>query len=655
MRRSSFLSVFVVTVVATLVAWGMQALRPQSVLAIPMFAKRTGASCELCHTVFPGMSNYGMMVMMSDFSMLPYHGGGNPGFTSLVYEEQYLSNPDGNPAPPKLHTENLGILNGGFIGPHFTYYLEQHVVDGGFVGGTDQLWVSYNELFGGTGALQFGKFHTPFPFMPAHRITIAPYATTSSTIGANGFTEDDSHWGVTLSQMQGTLMYSVSALGGNDLVGPHAFQLFGNHDHSIDVTLMSMSDQPLNYGFGAVEGFAPPASAGAGFDRFTRSAVYLQYIPRADQRLQLQAVGQLGFDSDPFGTGMASHTRGGFVEAQFHFVPNNWGILRWDTQNGDTPVAGVTFDFIRQLAPNWKVTLEGRKLTTGTRFGVTTEWAGPWSRHSILAQPVLGEMPGMKMEGMQMGGMQMSGMQMTASAGPQSALDGLLSAGNAGKGQSEFQALNCAACHGTGGSGGGVGPRLVGLAEKLQPQQIYDMIKHPHAPMPDFKLADADIADLVAYVVSLTPGHNVAGDIAKLRGASATSGMNMGNMSMPGMSMPGMSTQSTSLSMAAPPPYFAPEEAPMIADERGYYAGVEQGDPQNGGRLYAQSCQACHAANGGGVSAAPLNTLGEKFTPSHIAWHIRMHPATTAALRLTNKNIADLVAFVETLDLKGQK
>ena len=93
----------------------------------------------------------------------------------------------------------------------------------------------------------------------------------------------------------------------------------------------------------------------------------------------------------------------------------------------------------------------------------------------------------------------------------------------------------------------------------------------------------------------------------------------------------------------------------MIADERGYFAGVEQGDPQSGTRLYARSCQACHAANAGGVSAAPLNTLGEKFTPSHIAWHIRMHPATTAALRLTNKNIADLVAFIETLDLKGQK
>lgn len=637
MKRSSFLSVLIVTVLATLAAWGAQALRPQSVLAIPMFAKRTGASCELCHTVFPGMTNYGMMVMMSDFSMLPYHGGGNPGFTSLVYEEQYLSDPDGNPPPPKLHTENLGILNGGFIGPDFTYYLEQHVVDGGFIGGTDQLWVSYNKLFGGSGVVQFGKFHTPFPFMPAHRITLAPYATTSATIGANDFTEDDSHWGVTLSRMLGTLMYGASALGGNDLVGPGALQLSGNHDHSLDIMLMTMSDQPLNFGLGAIEGFAPLADMGSGFDRFTRTAAYFQYIPHGDQRLQLQAVAQLGFDSDPFGTGTAAHTRGAFIEAQYHLAPANWGILRWDTQNGESPVAGLTFDFIRQLAPNAKLTLEGRTLTTGSQLGVAMEWAGPWSKRSLLAQPVLGEMPGMNMAGMNMAGMQMPGMQMSGmqmpGAGP---ADSLLATGDATKGQSMFQALNCAACHGAGGSGGSIGPRLIGLAEQMEPPQMYDMIKHPHAPMPDFKLADTDIANLVAYVVSLTPGHSVAADMAKARSRA-------------------MQGQSSPMSMAAPPPTYAPDATPMIADERGYFPGLEQGDPQSGRRLFARTCQACHGTAGDGGTAPSLTGLADKFTPSYIAWHIRAHPGLAPGLRLSNKDIADLTAFLETVDLKGQK
>src|SRR5579872_6734762 len=622
-----------------------------------MFAKRTGASCELCHTVFPGMTNYGMMVMMSNFSMLPYHGG-DPGFTSFVFEEQYLSNPDGNPAPPKLHTENLGILNGGFFGPHFTYYLEQHVVDGGFIGGTDQMWVSYNELFGGTGALQFGKFHTPFPFMPAHRITIAPYATTSATIGNNGFNEDDSHWGVTLTQMPGSWMYSLSALGGNDLIGPGAFQLFGNHDHSLDFSLMTMGDLPLNVGVGLIQGFSPPAPGGSAFDRFNRSAVYFQYIPRALQQLQFQAVAQLGSDSDPFGTGIASHTRGGFLEAQYHLARQNWGILRWDTQNGDSPVAGLTLDFIHQLAPNAKLTLEGRSLTTGTTMGVTMEWAGPWSRHNVLAQPVLGSMPGMQMgnmSGMQMGNMsdmqmpgmngsQTSGSSMAMTGSALSPLDTLLSGGDAAAGASEFKAQNCAACHGVGGSGGGIGPRLVGLAGKLQPAQMFDLIKHPHPPMPDFQLSDKDIANLVAYVVSLTPGHTVAADIAALHGGSQSmSGM---QMSMPGMSS---SSQPMSMSMAAPPPMYPPDQPALIGDEHGYFAGVEASDPRSGRSIYAASCQSCHGANGVGGRAPPLNALGSQFTPSHIAWHIREHP-NAPVLHLTARQIADLVGYLETLD-----
>src|ERR1700694_4779050 len=135
------------------------------------------------------MTNYGMMVMMSNFSMTPYHPATPTGFTSLVFEQDYVSSPDDHPPLARFHTDNLAFLSGGYFGPHFTYYLEQHVIDGGFVGGTDQMWIAYNEVFGGTGSLQFGKFHTPFPFMPAHRITMAPYATTSAAQGQNDFNE----------------------------------------------------------------------------------------------------------------------------------------------------------------------------------------------------------------------------------------------------------------------------------------------------------------------------------------------------------------------------------------------------------------------------------------------------------------------------------
>src|ERR1022692_2874307 len=121
--------------------WAVGFMKPEPAQAIPMFAIRTGASCDLCHSTFPGMTNYGMMVMMSNFSMLPHDAAHSPGFTSLVFAEEFDSLPDDG--VPKLHTDNLGFLSGGFVGKDFTYYVEQHVVDGGFIGGTDQMWMAY--------------------------------------------------------------------------------------------------------------------------------------------------------------------------------------------------------------------------------------------------------------------------------------------------------------------------------------------------------------------------------------------------------------------------------------------------------------------------------------------------------------------------------
>src|SRR5450755_333712 len=131
-----------------LAVWAAEFMKPEPAQAIPMFAIRTGASCDLCHSTFPGMTNYGMMVMMSNFSMLPHDAAHSAGITSFVFSEEFDSAPDDG--VPKLHTDNLGFLSGGFVGKDFTYYLEQHVIDGGFVGGTDQFWMAYNNLFGGT-------------------------------------------------------------------------------------------------------------------------------------------------------------------------------------------------------------------------------------------------------------------------------------------------------------------------------------------------------------------------------------------------------------------------------------------------------------------------------------------------------------------------
>ncbi|HEY5095387.1 MAG TPA: cytochrome c [Candidatus Eremiobacteraceae bacterium] len=600
--------------------WAVGFMKPEPAQAIPMFAIRTGASCDLCHSTFPGMTNYGMMVMMSNFSMLPHDAAHSPGFTSLVFAEEFDSLPDDG--VPKLHTDNLGFLSGGFVGKDFTYYVEQHVVDGGFIGGTDQMWMAYNNLFGGTGSLQFGKFHTPFPFMPAHRITLSPYETTSNTVGENDFNEDDSHWGVTMSNMQGTLMYGLSVLGGNDLIGKGAFQLTGDHDHSVDFNLMTMSDAPLNYGLGLVRGFSPLAEGG--FDPFSREALYLQYRPSGFQGLQFQAVGQLGYDENPTGIGVATRTRGGFLEAQYELPHKNFMVLRWDTQNGDAPEAGATLDLIHQIEPNTKFTIEGRKSTAGTTMGMALEWAGPWSKSRIIATPHLGTMAGMNMSGM-------SGMSGMSMGGGMSPLAHTLANGDATRGALSFTAHSCMQCHGAGGAGGGIGPRLIGVATSLQPEQIYDYVKHPRAPMPDFKLGDDEIADLVAYVDSLTPGHAVAADIAKEHPAGGMAGMSMG--------------------MA--PPMRQPDQTPVNAGTHGYFPGVEAGDPVSGAALFGANCASCHGAGGVGADSPRLQGLAKTDSPSYFAWQIKAPAPPMPRIKLSDKQIADLAAYLEVLDTQS--
>jgi mono/diheme cytochrome c family protein len=595
-----------------------------------MFAIRTGASCDLCHTTFPGMTNYGMMVMMSNFAMLPHDAAHSPGFTSLVFAEEFDSAPD--LGVPKLHTDNLGFLSGGFVGKDFTYYVEQHEIDTGFVGGTDQMWLAYNNLFGGTGSLQFGKFHTPFPFMPAHRITLSPYETTHNVVGENGFNEDDSHWGVTMSNMQGTLMYGLSALGGNDLIGKGAFALAGDHDHSVDFNLMTMSDQPLNYGLGLIRGFSPLAEGG--FDPFNREAVYLQYRPSGFPSLQVQAVGQLGYDANPTATGVAERTRGGFLEAQFELPHKNFAVVRWDTQNGDAPEAGATLDLIHQIEPNTKFTIEGRKSTSGTSMGMALEWAGPWSKSRVIATPHLGSMAGMNMGSMNMSGMSMPGMSM-GGASSMSPLAHALEHGDVARGAQAFTIHSCEQCHGAGGAGGGIGPRLIGVAASLAPEQIYDYIKHPRAPMPDFKLGDDEIADLVAYVNSLTPGHTVAADLEKEHPSGMAGGMTA--MSMGGMSM------------GSAPPVRAPDQAPANAGSHGYFPGVESGNPANGAALFGANCASCHGVAGVGARGPQLAGLAKLDSPSFFAWQIKDPAPPMPRLTLTDKQIADLAAYLEVL------
>jgi menaquinol-cytochrome c reductase cytochrome b/c subunit len=80
--------------------------------------------------------------------------------------------------------------------------------------------------------------------------------------------------------------------------------------------------------------------------------------------------------------------------------------------------------------------------------------------------------------------------------------------GQAKAGQAVFEAHQCTICHGDGGVGTKLAPRLIGISSQLSPDEMTALIKSPNAKMkgggmPAFKGTDEDLRNLVTYVQSL--------------------------------------------------------------------------------------------------------------------------------------------------------
>jgi mono/diheme cytochrome c family protein len=77
--------------------------------------------------------------------------------------------------------------------------------------------------------------------------------------------------------------------------------------------------------------------------------------------------------------------------------------------------------------------------------------------------------------------------------------------GDVAKGEKAFN-INCSVCHGTGAVGG-EGPQLSHTG--IKPGQVAFMVRNPakidpNSEMPKLNISDTDLADISAYVASLT-------------------------------------------------------------------------------------------------------------------------------------------------------
>jgi mono/diheme cytochrome c family protein len=75
------------------------------------------------------------------------------------------------------------------------------------------------------------------------------------------------------------------------------------------------------------------------------------------------------------------------------------------------------------------------------------------------------------------------------------------SGGDIYRGETVFE-RECASCHGAGGAGGSVGPRLVGAG--LDAATVTAVVEQGPGVMPAGLVSGSDEADVVAYVVSVS-------------------------------------------------------------------------------------------------------------------------------------------------------
>lgn len=452
------------------------------------------------------MKPYGMMTMMSNFQNLDWRKQ-RQAFPFAVRSQivSYLGNAD---HPQQTLVNTLSILGGGFLGKNFTWYMEQPFVDGGRPGITEQVWLSWNGLLGGTNSLQIGKAHTWFPFMPAHGWTLADYLLATQDSGRNTFEPNDSRWGATFNGMSNEFMYSLSYTTSVDPV-QHAFdfnKVDGNRVADFNVSYGGMT-QPWTVGVVGIRGTAPLLDGAGNFfdtDLFSREGLYYSY---QTPKWLVQTMYYHGYDNQPDIGVHGAPFNGAMLEIQRDLSNKDHVLARYDIASSDTLSRQYVLDYAHNFVPNLKATVElGMSPQSHPSIGFALDYAGPWERGKRLLA---------------------NGESVAAAAASPPPIRHMTVAsealgGDANAGAKLVQANGCAGCHGANLLGGSIGPKLYGIEHRLSDGQISDFIVHPHAPMPNFGFTPEQVNDIVAYLASLDGGANSTQPIVTFDPASPT-------------------------------------------------------------------------------------------------------------------------------------
>jgi hypothetical protein len=328
---------------------------PARAQALPVYAHRYGLSCEACHTTVPHLSPFGTAFLRAGFRLPSTFTPSAVFPVALKVNLQYSSHTDPS-GLPKAIVDEIELLAGGTLTRHWSYRLEQYLVDGGVPGITRDAWLQFTSrpTFGDEGAalrMTAGQFTLPLPVDPeTQRETINHYQLFDQQVGANPFNFFNDAIGADVAfgrDANGSAFHAL-ALKGHD---PQSGLPTSGVDAMAYVQSAGRNVVGSAYYYVGTRRFA---SVVDGFHR-QGLAVTLSF-----GKLQADLVAQRGNDSAATALAAPATSSGGFAQARWAFSPALTALCRYDSTN-DSLVGlreSLTTTFVVRVRRNSKVTIE---------------------------------------------------------------------------------------------------------------------------------------------------------------------------------------------------------------------------------------------------------------------------------------------------------
>jgi hypothetical protein len=275
--------------------------------AMPPFAQSYGMNCEVCHTAVPALNAYGRYVQRTGYASLDaatIHRANPVWIGESLFDDS--QDPD---MPHKIEAGNLALHAAGYIGDEWTFHVHQWITQNNQSGGTDTMWLTYNNLLHRDGHLFIGKIEDAAPSPYSQWSELSGFSTLGMTSGEHAWQFGANRWGSKFAYTHDWVVAEVAYVGPNgDLDTATDFD--GRTDRSFDWRFAyAPPTAPYEFGVYGSQGVLPISNGT--FDRYNGEAAYAQMDPMGKMPGLFTAY-QVGHDPNA-GAGLGASTSKAFT------------------------------------------------------------------------------------------------------------------------------------------------------------------------------------------------------------------------------------------------------------------------------------------------------------------------------------------------------